>query len=292
MYNLNIFSPAVMLFLCLIACRPQYEVDLTPGNLSSETFTWDGEEREYLLYFPANYVDTKAVPLLLSFHGAFGTKEKQYELSQFHQLADEENFILVTPESQNLTWNHTGDPGRADDIGFINALLDDLLSRYPIDPDRVYAAGSSNGGYFSFQLACELSDRIASVVSVKGGMNEAQLSSCDPTRPVPVLQLHGTEDQNVPYEVAEAAINFWKSHNQTASTPTITDLPDIDPQDGSTVQYFIFGDGQNDATVEHFKVIGGGHNWFGSELEPDNNDINASEEAWKFLKKFDLNGIR
>ncbi|MEM8892268.1 MAG: PHB depolymerase family esterase [Bacteroidota bacterium] len=282
----------IILLLCVSACKQDPEVDLTPENLIEESFNWEGEAREYLLYFPLSYQDSESLPLLFSFHGAFGSKEKQYELTQFHKIADREKFILVTPESEGNIWNHRGDPNRADDIGFINALLDELLQKYKIDQDRVYAAGSSNGGYFSFQLACALADRIAAVASVKGGMNENQIVSCDPSRPVPILQLHGTEDRNVDYSIALDAINFWIEHNQTDTEPKVEDLPDLDPEDGSTVQYLRYDHGKNESTVEHFKVIGGEHNWFGSENEPDNNDIDASEEVWKFFLKFDLNGKR
>ena len=70
------------------------------------------------------------------------------------------------------------------------------------------------------------------------------------------------------------------------------ELPELDPEDGSTVQYLHYDNGKNEPSVEHFKVIGGGHNWFGSENEPDNNDIDVSEEVWKFFLKYDLKGKR
>ena len=53
------------------------------------------------------------------------------------------------------------------------------------------------------------------------------------------------------------------------------------------MQYFRYDNGINGTTVEHFKVIGGAHDWFGSE---GNMDINASEEAWTFFSKFDIHG--
>ncbi len=261
-------------------------------GLFKRTLNHDGLAREYLIYIPASYTGAQAVSLLFSLHGATRTKEYQYDLSAFNLIADRENFILITPEATTLQrpttlWNHNGHPDGADDIGFISALIDETLKDYNIDTDRIYAAGSSNGGFLSFQLACQLSDRIAAITAVKGGMNSTQINACRPTRSVPILQLHGTADQNVAYEEAVNSLDFWIGHNQTATAPVIIGIPDIAPDDGSVVEYYLYDNGINQSTVEHFKVIGGGHDWFGAE---GNRDIDASAEAWLFFSQHDLNG--
>ena len=45
-----------------------------------------------------------------------------------------------------------------DDLGFVDAMLDELEQRFCIDADRVYSTGYSNGAFFSYRLACERSD--------------------------------------------------------------------------------------------------------------------------------------
>ncbi len=67
----------------------------------------------------------------------------------------------------------------------------------------------------------------------------------------------------------------------------VTLIPDTDPNDGATVEHFLFEGGKEGTVVEHFKVIDGGHDWFGSE---GNMDINSSEEAWKFFSTYDIYG--
>jgi polyhydroxybutyrate depolymerase len=58
----------------------------------------------------------------------------------------------------------------------------------------------SNGGYMSHTLACELSNRITAIASVTGSIFNTQYgSNCHPMRPVPVMQIHGTNDPTVPY---------------------------------------------------------------------------------------------
>lgn len=263
-------------------------------GLFDETMTYDGRKREYLLYVPESYDGKEVVPLVFSLHGALGSKEKQYDLSRFHDIADTANFILVTPEATvpNLGtfWNHESDPNRADDVGFINALMDEMISRYLIDPNRIYAAGSSNGGYMCLQLACELSDRIAAVAAVKGVMNEVQLANCNPAHPSPILQLHGTDDRPVSYDKVSATLQFWVDFNQTDILRKVAPIDDPDPDNGNYVEYILYDNGREGTTVAHFKVVGGEHDWFG---EPGTHyDIDASQEAWKFFSKHDLNGRR
>lgn len=264
-------------------------------GLLDEIIQHDNVEREYLLYVPENYTGMEAVPVVFSLHGAGGTKESQYALSEFNLLADSENFILVTPEATaaigNLTfWNQQSDPGRADDVGFINALIDDLASRYNIDLDRIYLAGSSNGAFMALQITCELSDKIAATAAIKGYMTPDQLNSCNPTTPTAIIQMHGTHDPLVPYGEAQATIQFWNAFNQTNTTPITSTRPDTDPTNGNITNSYLYTNGMNGIQVEHLEVVNGVHDWFG---EPGTHyDINASMEAWLFFDKFNLNGLR
>jgi polyhydroxybutyrate depolymerase len=99
-----------------------------------------------------------------------------------------------------LTWNTGTCCGYAqrshvDDVAFIRALLDSLERTYRIDRRRVYATGLSNGGMMSYLVACALSDRFAAVAPVSGELS----MDCAPTIPVSVLIIHGTADENLPY---------------------------------------------------------------------------------------------
>jgi poly(3-hydroxybutyrate) depolymerase len=49
-------------------------------------------------------------------------------------------------------------------------VLDELGATYPIDSDRVFAVGASNGAIMAYRLACELPDRITGVAAVGGAM--------------------------------------------------------------------------------------------------------------------------
>ena len=174
-------------------------------------------------------------------------------------------------------------------------MIDSISADYSIDPNRVYSTGMSNGGYMSFLLACQLSSKIAAIASVAGSMTPQMYNACNPQHPTPVLQVHGDADGTVPYNGAPTwtksitdVIAYWVDYNNCDTSASINSLPNINTGDGSTVDQFVNTNGDNCSSVEHFKVYGGGHDWPGSW---GNMDMNASIEIWRFLRKYDINGL-
>jgi len=269
------------------------------------SITHDGMQRDYILYVPANYTGTLSVPLIFNFHGYGSNAEEQMWYGDFRSIADTAGFLIVHPQGSlhfGVThWNVGGWTigSTADDVGFTAALIDSIAADYSIDLTRIYATGMSNGGGMSFLLACQLSDEIAAIASVTGSMTPEAYGNCSPIHPTPILQIHGTGDGVVPYagaiwsEPIDDVLQYWVDINNCNALPTIKSLPDIDPNDGSTVELIFYDGGDNDVTVEHFKVIDGGHTWPGSALggAGTNYDINASIEIWKFFSRYDMNGI-
>ena len=291
----------IPLLLLLIGC--------TFSSFAQETInasiTHDGIQRDYILYIPELYDGNTTVPLVLNFHGFGSSASQQMFYGDFRDIADTEGFLLVHPEGTtfigNQFWN-VGFPGLSsniDDVGFTEALIDELATLYAIDLDRVYATGMSNGGFMSFLLACQLSEKIAAVASVTGSMTQDTFDDCNAQHPTPVLQIHGTEDDVVLYNENNLSlpipdvISYWVDHNNCETTPTTTTLPDVDVSDGSTIEHSVYEDGDNGVTTEHMKVIGGGHTWPGSVLNTagTNQDIDASMEIWLFFSRYDIDGL-
>jgi polyhydroxybutyrate depolymerase len=274
------------------------------GQTIYGTIQHDGIQREYILYIPDIYTGEDLTPLILNFHGYTSSAEAQMNYADFRPIADTAGFLVIHPQGTednlgNPHWNvgapwHPG--GEADDIGFTSALIDHIESNYTIDLSRIYATGMSNGGYFSFHLAGLLSHRIAAIAPVAGTMTTYTYSVSNPTHPTPVLQTHGTSDFIVPYNgnswslSVDAVLQYWITYNNCSTIPTITELPDIDPNDGSTVTQIIYADGDKDVTVEHFRVNGGGHTWPGSPFG-GNQDINVCEKIWHFFQNYSLDKI-
>ena len=268
------------------------------------TITHDGIERAYILYIPANYSAQSPVPLVFNFHGYSSNAAQQVLYTGFNALADAEGFIVAYPEgTQDAAGNQHFNVGwggsTVDDVGFTSALIDSLSAEYSIVQERIYSTGMSNGGFISYHLACNLSDRIAAIASVTGSMSSLTYNNCNPQRPVPIMEIHGTEDEVVPYDGGTAfttpidnVISYWVNHNNCGTIPAIYDIPDTNTADSCTAQYYVYRDGDNGTNVELFKIEGGGHTWPDAiiNIGVTNRDINASQEIWKFFSKYDLAG--
>lgn len=262
-------------------------------------------QRDYILYVPDSYTGVLSVPIVFNFHGLGSNATEQMWYGDFRSIADTAGFLIVHPEgtvySGTTHWNVGGFTvgSTVDDVGFTDALIDSLLVMYNIDLTRVFATGMSNGGFMSFLLACQLSDKIAAIASVTGSMTPETYNNSNPQHPTPIMQIHGTSDNLVPYGGAfyskpiADVLNYWVSYNNCNTTPIFTELEDIDPNDGSTVESYIYGGGDNGVTVEHYKVLGGAHTWPGSAIggADTNYDIDASAEIWDFFYRYDINGL-
>ena len=268
------------------------------------TITHDGLQREYILYVPAMYTPASPVPLILNFHGYTSNAFEQMFYGDFRPIADTAGFIIVHPMGTvdllgNTHFNVGWGTSSGDDLGFTAALIDSISAMYSIDQDRIYTTGMSNGGFMSYYLACELSDRIAAMASVTGTMNVNQPAACSPTHPMPVMEIHGTADGTVPYTgnilfgTTPAAIAYWVNYDHCDPTPVITSIPDIDQTDGCTAEHQVYSNGDNGSTVEHYKIIGGEHTWPGSNFGGvgTNQDIDACKEIWRFFSKYDIHGL-
>lgn len=278
---------------------------LSAQTNSIETTQHGGMTREYRLYVPAAYDGSESVPLVFNLHGYTSNAIEQENYGNFKSIADTANFILVHPEGTednngDQFWNVFG-AASPDDVDFISALIDEIDGSYNIDLNQVYSTGMSNGGFMSFELACSLGDRIAAVASVTGAMPRGKFNTCNAPKATPIMQIHGTDDATVPYngntlfEPVEDIVDFWVDQTNCNPTPTITDMPDIDDTDGSTAERYLYEGGDQNTTVEHFKIINGGHTWPGSAFEiaglVTNQDIDASVEIWRFFRKYSLDQL-
>jgi polyhydroxybutyrate depolymerase len=268
----------------------------------SESILHDNIQRDYIIHIPNSYNSNVSSPLVFCFHGYGGNATNLVLYTNFNYVSDTANFIVVYPQgtldNQATThWNVGGwtAGSTVDDVGFISSLIDSISTQYNINQERIYSTGMSNGGYMSFLLACQLSEKIAAIASVTGSMTPGMFNACNPQHPTPILQLHGTNDLTVPYlgnpawtVSIENVLQYWVDYNNCDNSSIITPIADISPFDGSTVERISWLNGDNSVITEHLRVIGGGHDWFGSW---GNMDIHSTAEIWKFFSKYDINGL-
>lgn len=256
--------------------------------------------RYFYYHIPSSYSANDTAELVFNLHGYTSNAGQQVIYSNMNPVADTAGFIVVYPDGINNAWNSFSIPAgsSADDVGFINTLMDTFIARYNVDTTRIYACGMSNGGFMSYKLACELGDRIAAIASVTGLLDRGVMLSCDPGRPMPVLQIHGTADATVPYNggfglgSVDSTMTFWKGYNNCPANVIIDSIPDYNTSDNSTAIRYSYQFCDSTTRVQLIKIVDGAHTWPGSGIVigTTNQDISASVEIWKFFKHHDLSG--
>ena len=274
-------------------------------QLTTENILYDGNNREYIIYVPQNYSPSISTPILFALHGGSGYANDfmNYE-ADFRSISDTAGFILIYPQAledpndgNSTNWLHK-EPTNHKDIFFIETLIDTISSEINIDPNRIYACGYSLGGMFSYEIACQLNYKIAAIASVAGAAFYGAFSSCNIVHPTAVLSINGTadgihpyNDQNGWYFSVAAIDSFWSYSNNTDVIPIITQLPDLNTTDGSTVERYSWQNGDGCVSIEELKINNGGHDWPSPLSSWGNQDINANIEVWNFVSKFDINGL-
>jgi polyhydroxybutyrate depolymerase len=284
-------------------------VTISKAQTIDESFEFDGVNRYHKIYIPSNF--TPNMPLVLNLHGYTSNAFQQVFYSSMTTVAESNDFMLVFPEGTTdqygvTFWNSEIAGEDVDDLGYLIALIDSMIVNYQVDPDRVYMCGMSNGGFMSYYSACEMTDKIAAIASVTGTMNNVIYDNCNPTKSIPVLEIHGTEDATVPYlgfensgsfqtmMATEDVVDFWVNHNNCTESQVV-EMEDLSITDLSTVTHFSYTGGDDGASVELYRVNEGGHTWPGSIIPLSgivtNHDIIASEVIWDFFNQYDIDGL-
>jgi len=319
----NILRVLISIILCIMLCAFSWSQKRAGTFTRNLLLAWNEEVRRYYLYVPADLSDGP-VPLVIVLHGGDQTLEEavRHAPAQWMQLADRDKFIVAYPAGRNRHWHDCRDDNQgsdADDVGFINALIDELAKVYAVDQQRIYASGESNGGMMCFRLACELSDRIAAVGAVAANYPALHTECPGPVNPVSILIMNGTADPIMPWDggciknrrekcwnnkgtvmSTQETVEFWKQFLQTDTTPTVDAFPDSNKNDHSTVTRETSAHGIGGTEVVLYRVNGGGHTYptiewkipgAGQSVLPfgnQNHDIEGVDCIWEFFKKHTL----
>jgi polyhydroxybutyrate depolymerase len=278
------------------------EFDLTAG----------GADHPVRVFVPSAYTGV-ALPAVVNWHGLGGDGPTQAGVTLYEGLAETQGFIAVHPtgvpsatDSRN-SWQLAPATGERDDVVFANELLDHLIADWCADADRLYSIGVSNGGFFAARLMCEMADRLAAVVSVAGLYHP---DGCSPSRPVPYLAYHGTDDMIVPFDgdggsvltgvetnpalrvfveqVMPAEFAEFAADAGCDLAPTVLTIDDV-------IRYDYIG--CDDAVpMSFFEITGGGHTWpnwpIADVIDPvmgaTTDTVDATIDSWEFFRQHSL----
>ncbi|HUR86986.1 MAG TPA: PHB depolymerase family esterase [Solirubrobacteraceae bacterium] len=225
-----------------------------------------------ILRVPANVRGTRA-PLVLALHFASGSGSEMEAASRATPAARRAGFVIAYPSaSSGGVWAGAGE------LGALTRTLRAIERVACIDPRRVYVAGVSNGGGMAHLFACRNADRIAGIVLFAPAVSG--IGDCRPSRPVSMLEFHGTADDLVAYGPIPQFVADWaRLDGCSSSDPRRTSA-------GRGVQRQRWRGCRGGASVEHLRLNGGGH----IELLPQLRaaGVDPAREALRFLARHRL----
>jgi len=301
------------------------------ANPTRKTIQTGGFEREYLVYTPQNPQYEKPFGMIVCLHGFNRTMYDFFNEYNVSAVADSLNLIIAAPQAlpeqnptviaeanaiNSLTNNQISlqyvwgcglrvkasllgilmldeELNRSvDDVGFINQIIDSVLSGYSLPPENIFMLGTSMGGYMTYQYALGKGDRLSGIISVAGSMG-LTVKGMDYATKVPVCDFHSLTDEVVPYYGSYQqglatitlgisipnVINYWVKTNGAGTLDSMA-VENYPPANSITVEKFIYPDTVNE--VIHYKINGALHNYF---FRKENGDcMDYPEEISRFIK--------
>lgn len=326
------FWGALVIGLCLFpGCKGGYRersAERMPAGCVESSLEHDGLTRWYRICVPDPL--PQEAPLVLYLHG--GTLSMR---SLFSPLADssqtwfeisrEGGVILLVPNGvdpetgdtygDDQVWNdlrpdQAAGQTQADDVGFLLALLDQVSAEFPVDQERIFVTGASNGGMMTYRMLLEAPGRFAAGAAYIANLPDFREPLPFPGQPVPILIANGTEDPLMPYDGGTVArdrgtvistretVDWWVAANQGDPARLVkTDLPDLNQDDGCRIHREVYPGGGSGADVWFFEIEGGGHTLpsrsapgifqrFASRLlGPVCRDADGAALAWEFFRE-------
>jgi polyhydroxybutyrate depolymerase len=265
----------LVLAIWLVGCAGR-QVSAASSKDQPGTFEYGGLKRTYTLHVPPG----QPVGLVLNLHGGGGTGAGQQGLTNFDTVADADNLLVAYPDGYDKSWADgrgasPADRRHIDDVGFLVALVTKLRNDFGVAPGRVFATGMSNGAFMSNRLACDRADVFAAIAPVAGTLGVGV--ACNPSRPVSVLDAHGTADPLVPFKGGEvrgrgglshsvsvtSMVDKWRTVDGCQGDPVAQELPDV--KDGTRVLRLDSTACAAGTEVVFYQINSGGHTWPGGK---------------------------
>ena len=280
------------------------------------TIIHEGVEREYIVHVHDNFNEDS--PVVFVIHGFTGSAGQIMEYSGMNTIADREGFVVVYPQgtkdSGGNTFFNVGyefhKDSTVDDVSFIRDLFTLLSEEYSLKRKQGFATGMSNGGDMSYLLACTSADLFRAVAPVAGSLMSKTKDMCNTQSPVPIFEIHGTGDQITLFDGDMENDGGWGAYYDLPSTisffaeaynldKTSTKMIAKKEEDSEYDIYFErYWSQSSNEEVWMYKIVEGRHVWPGFKINwwenpifwyyfgSGNDDINASEEVWRFFKRY------
>jgi len=234
--------------------------------------------RSFIIHAPDNLEAGKSYPVVFAFHGNGGVADGW--TTTFGDMVNDEEFIGVYPQGYLNSWNLGSERSTADDVEYVDSIVENISQYQQMDLGNMFAMGGSNGAGMCQLLAAE-TDHFQAI----GAIATQMIVGNEPYEDMPaisVIQIAGDQDPIIPYEggdsptghvfySAEESAALWASHNGITSSPTITTTTDGNVR-------FEWTGGEDGTSVVHYKMVGHGHGGFNDD------EGGIHELVWEFFE--------
>jgi polyhydroxybutyrate depolymerase len=231
-----------------------------------------GGERPVTVHLPNSLADP--APLLILLHSASTSGAHQENYMKLGPVAKKSGLIYIAPDGTKNPegkrfWNASKSccnkyQQEVDDVAYLNSLIDEINKKTPVDPERIYLIGHSNGAFMSYTFACR-TNTVAAIVAIAGAIDTKP--DCAPTTPVSLLDIHGTADKtikiaggvmnNAPYTSASKTVDTIASVNKCSKPATSKKdfEPTIKGPETTVIQYSC----STHTDLQFWKIANGSH---------------------------------
>ena len=206
-------SKFIFVFICILVLNNAVNAKehLNVKEISiSQTILGVPTERKFLMHLPTNFDFEDAYPVIFFLHGRGGKMEQFPRI--LNHFVNSHRFIGIYPQGYLNSWNLGKEPSKADDIGFILSILDNLEKVQKIKSNNYFAVGFSNGGGLANRLALE-TNSFNSIAVLVSQLTEELLNNSNAVNTTSILQINGLKDKIVPFNGGKTKMghNFFSA---------------------------------------------------------------------------------
>ena len=206
-----------------------------------------------------NVIDTsKSYPIVFAFHGSGGNNNSW--VNHLINYTNSGEFIGIYPQGYLESWNLGPEPSNANDVEFINLIVDELQNYDNLNFDKMYAIGTSNGSGMVNKLAIE-TNHFKAIAPIASQLIES-LPLLNSTNPVSVIQVNGAADTTIPIDggprLGHIFLDAYESAELWATKFNCSQNPNIIMLGQDTL--YIFDSCENEKEIRYLRIEDGEHN--------------------------------
>ena len=282
----SIFTILVTLLLCALPCHA--------GRFVEDSIKVDGYMRPFAMYLPDGLKNDAPLVVVLHGYGAGIWRE-----NPMIGAADRHGFAVCIPQGLKdpegqPSWN-VGYPfqkgWKVDDVKALCTIAREVQKRYHLSRLNAFLTGMSNGGEMCYLMAYSNQYTFRAVAPIAGLTMAWIYDKMEATRPIPLMEIHGTEDRVSEwtgdmenkggwgaYLPVPLAIGYWVAKDRCTHEETER-IESLKGAEGHPIIKHRYSSPTTHCDVWLYEVVGGVHSWH-------TDDIDTGEEVWQFFSRY------